>query len=173
MACSVQWSMCSMKCTIADSGIFAGAGAVPNIHFAVCSIGAPAPSKARTGWNWFSSFWYGTRLPLWQRGETQKMNCTAYLCSSFLYGTRLPLGQQAELSCLVSVLLLVVPEAVSSHTKTRSRSAVQSIPGLAPRCPRGSLVPYKSEEHRLCGALLTERTVCGMVCRMKCAACQR
>ena len=69
----------------------------------------------------------------------------------------------AELSYLVSVLLLAVPEAVSSHTKTRSRSAVQSIPSLAPRCPRGSLVPYQSEEHQFCGALLTERTVCGMV----------
>ena len=46
------------------------------------SIGAPAPSKARTGWNWFSSFFYGTRLPLGQRGATQKMKCTAYLCSS-------------------------------------------------------------------------------------------
>ena len=60
------------------------------------------------------------------------------------------------------MLLLAVPEAVLSHTKTRSRSAVQSILSLAPRCPRGSLVPYKSEEHQFCGALLTERTVCGM-----------
>ena len=42
-------------------------------------------------------------------------------------------------------LVLAVPEAVSSHTKTRSISAVQSIPSLAPRCLRGSLVPYKSE----------------------------
>ena len=71
----------------------------------------------------------------------------------------------AELSYLVSVLLLAVPEAVSSHTKTRSRSAVQSIPSLSPRCPRGSLVPYQSEEHQFCGALLTERTVCGMILR--------
>ena len=68
----------------------------------------------------------------------------------------------AELSSLFSVLLLAVPEAVSSHTKTRSRSAVQSILSLAPLCPRGSLVPYQSEEHQFCGALLTERTVCGM-----------
>ena len=43
-------------------------------------------------------------------------------------------------------LLLAVPEAVSSHTKTRSRSAVQSIFCVATCCPRGSLVPYKSEE---------------------------
>ena len=33
---------------------------------------------------------------------------------------------------------------------------------FSPRCPRGSLVPYKSEENQFCGALLTERTVCGM-----------
>ena len=71
-------------------------------------------------------------------------------------------SNNAELSCLFSVLLLNVPEAVSSHTKTRSRSAVQSIPSLAPCCPRGSLVPYQSEEHQFCGALLTEVTVCGM-----------
>jgi hypothetical protein len=58
-------------------------------------------------------------------------------------------------------LLLAVPEAVSSHTKGRSRSAVQSILCLAPRCPRGSLIPYKSKEHQFCGALLTERTLCG------------
>ena len=39
---------------------------------------------------------------------------------------------------------------------------MQFILGLAPRGPRGSLVPYKSEEHQFCGALLTERTVCVM-----------
>ena len=49
------------------------------------------------------------------------------------------------------MLLLTVPEAVLSHTKARSRSAVQSINFeknlcLAPRCPRGSLVPYNSKE---------------------------
>ena len=71
----------------------------------------------------------------------------------------------AELSYLVSVLLLAVPEAVSSHTKTRSRSAVQSIPSLAPRCPRGSLVPHQSEEqircsvHFLCCSLLFPNSV--------------
>ena len=74
----------------------------------------------------------------------------------------------AEQSCLFSVLLLAVPEAASSHTKMRSRSAVQSIPSLAPRCPRGSLVPYQSEEHQFCKALLTERTVCGMGTSVNC-----
>ena len=49
------------------------------------------------------------------------------------------------------VLLLTVPETVSPHTKARSRSAIQSTNFkqnlcLAPRCPRGSLVPYNSEE---------------------------
>ena len=46
------------------------------------------------------------------------------------------------------MLLLAVPEAVSSHTKTRSRSAVQSTFCVAPRCPKGSLVPYKSEANQ-------------------------
>ena len=46
--------------------------------------------------------------------------------------------------------------------KTRNRSAAQSILSLTPRCPRGSRVPYKSEEHQFCVALLTERTVRGM-----------
>ena len=75
----------------------------------------------------------------------------------------LPVAAAAELSCLFFVLLLAVPEVVSSLTKTRSKSAVQSIPSLSPRCPRGSLVPYQSEEHQFCGALLTERVVCGML----------
>ena len=49
------------------------------------------------------------------------------------------------------MLLVTVPEAVSSHTKARSRSAVQSINFeqnlcVAPRCPIGSLVPYNSKE---------------------------
>ena len=49
------------------------------------------------------------------------------------------------------MLLLTVLEAVLSYTKARSKSAVQSINFeknlcLAPRCPRGSLVPYNSEE---------------------------
>ena len=47
------------------------------------------------------------------------------------------------------MLLLAVPEAVSSHTKTRSRSAVQSIFCVTPRCSRGKLVPYKSEKNQL------------------------
>ena len=86
-------------------------------------IGAPVPSEARTGWNWFSLFWYGTRLPLGKRGATQKMNCTADICSSFLYGTRLPLGQ---------------------------RGAEMYILCFAPRCPRGSHVPYQNEEQISC-----------------------
>ena len=57
------------------------------------------------------------------------------------------------------MLLLAVPEAVSSHTKVRSRSAVQSILCVAPRYPRGSLVPYKSEDNHFSGALLTEISV--------------
>ena len=102
-----------------------------------------------------------------QRGATQKIDCTADLLLVFVWyktasGTaRSNIGNGLE--CIFSVLLLAVPEAVSSHAKTRSRSAVQSILSLAPRYTRGSLVPYQSEEHQFCGDLLTERTVCGMV----------
>ena len=52
--------------------------------------------------------------------------------------------EQNGMECIFSVLLLAVPEAVLSHTKTRSRSAVQFILSLAPRCPRGSLVPFNT-----------------------------
>ena len=87
------------------------------------------------------------------------MECKADLLLVFVWdktssGTaRSNIGNGME--CIFSVLLIAVPEAVSSHTKVRSRSAVQSILSLAPRCPRGSLVPYKIEERQFCGALLT------------------
>ena len=45
---------------------------------------------------------------------------------------------------LSSLLLLAIPEAVLSHTKARSISAVQFIPYVAPCCPRINLVPYKT-----------------------------
>ena len=38
MVCSVQCSMCSTKYTYSDSGAFAFAGAVPNVHCAVCCL---------------------------------------------------------------------------------------------------------------------------------------
>ena len=38
MVCSVQCSMCCIKCTCSDSGAFAGSGAVRNVHCAVCSV---------------------------------------------------------------------------------------------------------------------------------------
>ena len=62
-----------------------------------------------------------------------------------------------------SVWLLAVPEAVLSHTTARSRPALQSILYVAPRCPRGSLVPYQNEEqiscavHSLCCSSLFQR----------------
>ena len=65
-----------------------------------------------------------------------------------------------------AMLLLAVPEAFSSHTKTRSRSSVQYIFCVAPCCPRGSLVPYKNEEqiscavHSLCCSSLSQMQSC-------------
>ena len=57
-------------------------------------------------------------------------------------------GGSNQLCSPISVCLLAVQEADSSHTKARTRSPVQSINCVAPRCPRGSLVPYKSEENQ-------------------------
>ena len=37
VVCSVQCSICGIKCTCLDLGAFAGAGAVRNVHCAVCS----------------------------------------------------------------------------------------------------------------------------------------
>ena len=95
------------------------------------------------------------------------------------------------------ILLLAVPEAIFSHTESRirsagqniifefpavleavlsqlrSRSAVQSILCVVPRCPRRSLLPYKSKE-KICGALLSERTVragCRSVLQCTCQFC--
>ena len=77
------------------------------------------------------------------------MVCTADLLLTFVWDETASGTARSK----TSMLLLTVPEAVSSHTKARSRSAVQSINfeqdlSLAPRCPRGSLVPYKSEENQ-------------------------
>ena len=93
------------------------------------------------------------------------MDCRADLLLVFLWDETASGTARSNiengLSCLLSVLLLAVSEAFLSNTKTRSRSAGQSILNLAPRSPRGCLVPYKSEEHQFCGVLFTERTVWG------------
>ena len=44
-----------------------------------------------------------------------------------------------------SLVLLTVPEAVLSHTNSEERISFNSF--YAPCCPRGGLVPYKSEEN--------------------------
>ena len=52
MACSVQFSLCSMKCACADSGAFAGAGAVRYVHCAVCRVQCAAYQRWRlSSWN--------------------------------------------------------------------------------------------------------------------------
>ena len=90
-------------------------------------------------------------MPLGQPGATQKMHCIADLLLVFVWDKTASGTARSNkgngLSCLLSVLLLAVPEVVLSHTKTRSRSVVQSILSVAPRCPGGSLAPYMSEEH--------------------------
>ena len=82
------------------------------------------------------------------------------LCFSLFQRQFCPImeGGADQLCSLSSVLLLGVPEAVSSHKERRSRSSDKPILCVAPLYPRGSLVPYKSKEYHCCGALLTERT---------------
>ena len=51
----------------------------------------------------------------------------------------------------IKIELLIVPEAVLYHIELRrSRSAVQSILCVAPWRPRGSLVPYKNKDQISC-----------------------
>ena len=69
---------------------------------------------------------------------------------------------EVGMECLFSVCPSLSQRQSCPIQKTRRISSVQSILSLAPCCPRCSLVLYKSEEHQFCGALLTERTVCGM-----------
>ena len=102
--------------------------------------------------------------PILKRGADPLFR-TSNLSSSLSHRQFCPiLNRGADQLCsLSSVLLLAVPEAVSSHTKARSRSPVHFIPCVAPRCPRGSLVPYESEEqisfavHSLCCSSLSQR----------------
>ena len=54
----------------------------------------------------------------------------------------------ADQLCTFFGLILTVPEAVSSHTKVKIRSDVQSILCFALHCPSGSLVQYKTKEHQ-------------------------
>ena len=97
------------------------------------------------------------RLPL-EQGETQ---CW-YLVPGDLYQSKLNKGWSIAIHCslvfmsvhwdrrnyVTKMILLAVPAAISSQTKVRSKSAVQSILCVAPHCPRGSPVPYKSEKNQ-------------------------
>ena len=97
------------------------------------------------------------------------MNCTADLLLTFVWDETASGTARSK----TSVLLLTVPEAVLSHTKARSRSAVQSINFeqnlcLAPRCPRGSLVPYNSEEQISFNSFCAPRCPRGSLVPYKC-----
>ena len=130
------------------------------------ALGHPFLAKLGPGGTDSPHFCMG-RDCLWDSEEQHRKWTAQLICSLFLCGTRLPLGQRGAtqgMECNVYFfdLLLTVPEAVLSHAKIRSRSAVKSNLSLSPCCPRGSLVRYKSEENHFCGALLTEGTVSGM-----------
>ena len=67
-------------------------------------------------------------MKVFQQGATQQIDCTADLLLVFAwYETASGTARsniENGMECTFSVLLLIVPEAVLSHTKTRSRSAV-------------------------------------------------
>ena len=86
----------------------------------------------------------------WSRGTKRLKSST--LCSSLSHSHSRPYQSEEQISCSVHNLCcsLLFPEAVSSNIKVRSKSAVPSILCVAPCCPRGSLIPYKSEEHHFC-----------------------
>ena len=86
-------------------------------------------------WEWTtqlicSSFLYGTRLPLGQWGAKQIIYIPFHsLCCSLLFQRQThPIQKQGpdQLCSPFSVLLLAVPEAVSSHTKVRRISSTRS-----------------------------------------------
>ena len=72
------------------------------------------------------------------RGGADKF-CVVYppCCSSLAQRQSHPImkGKTDQLCSLTSASLLTVPDSVSSHTKARSRSVVQSILFVAPPCP--------------------------------------
>ena len=70
---------------------------------------------------------------LWDSEEPQKGETEQLICSSLLYGTRLPLGQRGATKCRS-----VEQISCSEHQF------------WAPRCPRGSFVPYWIEEQISC-----------------------
>ena len=80
------------------------------------------------------------------------MDCTADLILVLVWdetasGTARSKTENRQVSS--AMLLLAVPEAVlSNKKKEEQRSAVQFIFCVAPRCPRGSLVPYQNEENQ-------------------------
>ena len=96
--------------------------------------------------------------------EEQHRKWTAQLiCSSFLFGTRLPLGQWGTKGVEWNVYSLFCSFVSQRQSPPIQKQGADQLCSLVPCCPRGSLVPYKSEEHQFFWALLTERTVCVIV----------
>ena len=80
------------------------------------------------------------------------MDCTADLLLVLIWdktASRTARSKTENRQVSLAMLLLAVPEAVSSHTKNEEqRKAVQFIFCVAPRCSRGSLIPYQNEENQ-------------------------
>ena len=103
-------------------------------------------SIMRAPQNWCCSLWYGTRLPLGQRGARLGMDCTADLLLVLVLdktasGTARSKKENRQLSS--AMLLLTVPYAVSSHNKTRRITSTR--PSFARSgCPDAGIYQYQS-----------------------------
>ena len=118
------------------------------------SIGAPGPAKLGPGGTDSPRFCMGPML----RQLEQRIKCSALLNPRFNLSFVGPLGQKGsyhqqcaphcsrgadQMCSLFSVLLLAVPEAVSSHIKVRSRTAVHFKLCVAPRCSQRQFRPIQ------------------------------
>ena len=100
--------------------------------YIVTDLGIPHTvlSVRRAPQNWCSSLLYGTRLPMGQWGAKQIIYIPFHslCCSSLSQRQSRPIQKRGadQLCSPFSVLLLAVPEAVSSHTKVRRISSTRS-----------------------------------------------
>ena len=72
---------------------------------------------------------------------------------------------------ITNIALLAVPEAVLYHNELRRRLTRQSKFCVTPRCPRGSLVLYKSKENQIQPALALQGQVLGRLAPLSFPCC--
>ena len=110
-------------------------------------IGAPVPSEARTGWNWFSSFWYGTRLPLGQRGAVQNLIWPSHLLLDSIWDeTASGTARSSKLMLWTAHLLLDSVWDETASGTARSRKELKLPSWCAPQFIMGQNCIWDSEE---------------------------